>query len=339
MANPTVVATLRGDMLESWHRAALAVKDARGQTIFSFGDIERPIFPRSAVKALQAIALVERGGFTRYDFTDAELALACASHNSEAVHADAALSMLHKLDLGEAALACGPHVSLLEKEAHVMLRSGSTPGPRHNNCSGKHAAMLALADLLGAPVQGYEQVDHPVQVTIREVLSEMVGIELDPSRAGIDGCSVPSYPIPLASLAFGFARFGTGEGLSPLRERSVAKIRAVCAAHPYMVAGRERFCTEVMQRFGRRVFVKTGAEGVFCAAFPEQGFGAALKVDDGAGRASEALMARLIAAVIGANRDEEAFLDRWSDRPVRNWAGIETGRVRMLSDVFSDWPN
>ncbi len=337
MVNPVLVEVSRGGRVESAHRGAIVIAGPGDTTVWSLGDGDRPVFPRSAIKALQALPLIESGAADRFGFTPAELALACASHNGEPGHVATARAMLGKLGLDETALACGPHRSILEAEAVAMIERGDSLGPGHNNCSGKHAGMLALARALDAPTAGYERPNHPVQAAVRAVLADMTGVAVDAAEAGIDGCSVPTYPIPLTALARAFQRFATGEALPDKRAEACRRLRAACAAHPDMVAGRDRFCTDVMRRFGARVFVKTGAEGVFCAGFPEQGLGVALKIDDGATRASEAAMAALIARVLALGGEDASFLARWRDRPILNWTGTETGRITS-GDWGDAWP-
>src|SRR5437899_3117246 len=163
-------------------------------------------------------------------------------------------------------------------------RTGGTAGAVHNNCSGKHAGFLCVACATGADRAHYTEPSHPVQRLVRHTLESLTGVPLAQDDCAIDGCSAPTWALPLVSLARGFARFGTGAGLTSDRARAAARLLDACAAHPWHVAGTGRFCTQIMERFGARIFVKTGAEGVYCAALPEQGLGIAVKCDDGAGR-------------------------------------------------------
>jgi L-asparaginase II len=210
-----------------------------------------------------------------------------------------------------------------------LARSAVAPSALHNNCSGKHAGFLSVAHAIGAPVRGYGAPAHPVQREVRAVLESLAERPLsDATACAVDGCSVPTWAMPLASLARAYARFGTGLGLSPARAQAAARLRAACAAKPWYVAGTGRFCTRAMERLGARLFVKTGAEGVFCAALPEQGYGIAVKCDDGAARAAESIMATLIARLLPLGADDQAFMEQFSRPPLRNWNGIVVGEVR-----------
>jgi len=329
MSNPILVEVLRGSLVESRHRGAVAVADADGGAVLAIGDVTTPIFPRSAVKALQALPLIETGAADAFGFGDEELALACASHSGEAGHVAGVTRMLAKAGLDAAALRCGAHWPMAQP-ALVALARGGEPSALHNNCSGKHAGFLCVACSKGIDHADYWRPQHPVQREVRAVLEDMTGATLSDDRRAIDGCSVPTWAIPLQNLAHAFAKFGTGHGLAPERARAAARLRAACARKPWHVAGTGRFCTEIMQLFGARVFVKTGAEGVYCGALPELGFGIALKCDDGAGRASQAIMAAIIARFLPLGDAERAALAPFVRPTLRNWNGFEVGSVRVL---------
>lgn len=328
MTNPVVAEVFRGERVESAHRGAGAVVDADGRVALAFGDVERPVYPRSAVKALQALPLIESGAVERLGLTDAEIALACASHSGEPTHVAAAAAMLGKAGRDEAALECGVHWPLGEAAARALARSGAEPCALHNNCSGKHAGFICLAGALGVDPKGYVAPDHPVQREVTAALAGMTGARLDEGMRGVDGCSIPAYAIPLRLLARGFARFGTGQGLAPERARAAARIRGAVAARPDMVAGQGRFDTEVMRALGPRVFTKTGAEGVYCAALPQAGFGLAVKIDDGATRAAQVVMASLIMRFANLGDAGRAKLAPFVAPRIRNWNGVETGFLR-----------
>jgi len=332
MTNPNLVEVLRGSLVESRHRGAVAVADADGGTVLAIGDVATPIFPRSAVKALQALPLVESGAAGRYSFGDEELALACASHSGEPGHVAGVTRMLAKAGLDAAALRCGAHWPIAQPALVELARTGE-PSALHNNCSGKHSGFLCVACAAGIDHADYWRPQHPVQREVRAVLEHMTGATLGDDRRAVDGCSVPTWAIPLQNLAQGFAKFGTGRGLAPERARAVARLRAACARKPWHVAGTGRFCTEIMELFGARVFVKTGAEGVYCGALPELGLGIALKCDDGAGRASQAIMAALIARFLPLDDAERAALTRLAHPTLRNWNGIEIGALRVTGAI------
>lgn len=335
MDNPVLVEVLRGETVESRHRGTLAVVDADGALVAGIGGVEAPVFPRSAVKALQALPLVESGAADALDLSPAELALACASHNGEQVHVNAARVMLMKAGLDESALECGSHWPKRMQDVAHLHQTDESPCPLHNNCSGKHAGFLGLARTLGVPTQGYVEPDHPVQQEVRAALEEISGVSLTEAARGTDGCSIPTYAMPLDALALAFARFGTGAGLSPLRAQAAERLYDACVETPFMVAGTERFCTGVMELFGGRVFVKTGAEGVFTAALPELGFGVALKCEDGGTRASQVMMAAVLEALLDLDEDERKGLEPWLRPRLDNWNGRVVGALRPVAEAFA----
>jgi L-asparaginase II len=280
------------------------------------------------VKALQALPLIERGAADRFGLSEEELALACASHSGEAAHVAGVERMLAKAGLAPSDLRCGAHWPIAQAAAAAVARSGA-PSPLHNNCSGKHAGFLCVARAIGADPADYWRPEHPVQRLVRDVLEDFTGASLDETSCAIDGCSVPTWAVPLHNLAQGFAKFGGGRDLTSERARAAARLRQACAKAPWFVAGSGRFCTEIMQLFGERVFVKTGAEGVYCAALPQQGLGIAVKCDDGGSRAAQAIIAAVIARFLPLIASERAALERFVAPIQRNWNGFEIGRVRV----------
>jgi len=333
--NPIMVEVLRGTALESAHRGALAVVDAGGRSVLSLGDIERPVFPRSAVKVLQALPLVASGAADTLALTDEELALACASHNGEPEHVRTAAGMLAKAGLDADALECGAHWPGYDVATRALAAQGEQPGALHNNCSGKHAGFLCLACArhgaagLRGFARGYVNPEHAVMREVSAALQAATDFDLSAAPRGTDGCSIPTFAIPLRHLALGFARVATGRGLASEHAQASKRLREAVAKAPFMVAGTGRFDTRVMERLRERVFCKVGAEGVYCAALPGQGLGVAIKVDDGNNaRAAEVVMAAVIEALVPLQADEPALLRSLSEPTLRNWNGIEVGRLR-----------
>jgi L-asparaginase II len=334
-ANPVLVEAMRGGIVESAHRGAVAVVDADGALVGAAGDIARPIFPRSAVKILQALPLVESGAADAWGLTEAELALACASHGGEALHAQTAAGMLRKAGVDADALECGAHWPYFDGAIKAMSAAGEQPSALHNNCSGKHAGFVCLGCLLAKDgerrdfLRGYVKPDHPVMREVSAALQATTGYELKHSAMGTDGCSIPTYAIPLQHLAHAFARVGTGVGLRAGHAQAAQRLRQAVAAAPFMVAGTGRFDTRVMAHFGERVFCKVGAEGVYCAALPQLGLGVAIKMDDGNNaRACEVVMAGVIAQLLPLNEADAAFVQGLSHLRLSNWNGIEVGQLR-----------
>ena len=336
--NPILVEAQRGGVTESLHRGALAIVDAQGRVHSALGDIGRPVFPRSAVKVLQALPLVESGAADAFGLSDEELALACASHGGEPRHASTTAAMLAKAGVDAAALECGAHWPYNDAALKALARADEAPTALHNNCSGKHAGFVCLgchlSNRVGSGdrrdfVRGYVKPGHAVMREVTAALQAATGWNLADTPTGTDGCSIPTYAIPLQHLAHAFARVGTGVGLSAGHAQAAARLRAAVAKAPYMVAGSGRFDSRVMERLGERVFCKVGAEGMYCAALPTLGLGVAIKMDDGnTARACEVVMAAVIEQLLPLSGDEAVFMNAFSDVPMSNWNGIEVGRLR-----------
>ncbi|QPC42033.1 asparaginase [Kaustia mangrovi] len=332
MVNPVTVEVTRGGIVESRHRGALAIVDSHGRLVAGLGDIEVPVFPRSAIKAFQALPLVENGAADAFGFTPAEIALACASHGGEPAHVETARGMLAKLGLDESALECGAHWPTWPKAARDLAHEGLEPGALHNNCSGKHAGMLAVARHAGVAHRGYVRRDHAVQRGIADVIADMCGAATLSAPCGTDGCSVPTWALPLGALARGFARLASGEGLSPARAEAARRIVEAVRGNPFMVAGTRRFCTRLMEAVPR-AFVKTGAEGVFCGAVPHAGLGLAVKCDDGASRAAEVTTAAALASLPVWSDGERRVLESFAAVELRNWNEIHVGDIRLSEEA------
>lgn len=332
MDNPILVEVRRGTTVESRHRGSVVVSDAAGAAVLSVGDIEAPVFPRSAVKVFQAIALVESGAADRFGFGDRELALACASHSGEPGHVGLVADMLGRAGLHADDLECGCHWPFQQGVTLALARSGMTPGALHNNCSGKHSGFLCTAVHLGEPTKDYVREAHPVQARARAVIEDLTRTRLGVGHGGVDGCSIPTYAAPLKGFAAGFARLAAGTGAAPERIAAGRRLMAACMAEPWYMAGTDRACVRLMAAAPGRVFAKTGAEGVFCGAVPELGLGFALKIDDGATRASEAAVAATLAWIF--REHDTALADVFAAqgrRTLRNWRKTEVGDIRAIA--------
>lgn len=328
MNNPILVELTRGGMVESVHTGAVMLARPNGESVLSLGDVGRPVFPRSAVKALQAIPLIETGAADRYGFGDAEIALACASHSGTEAHANLARAMLAAAKCGADDLACGAHVPMHEASARALAVTNTAPSTLHNNCSGKHSGMVCTCAHVGDPVTGYLDIRHPHQQRIANALHDFCGDGFVAERYGIDGCSAPNWAIPVQHMAKAFAVYISGHGLTPARRNVTERIAKACMERPDMVAGPERLDTTAMSALPGKVFMKTGAEGVYCGAFPEHGLGFALKIDDGNKRAAEAIVAGFIQHFYSRAGTFGAL------GVTNNWRGIETGETRLAADLF-----
>ncbi|MGV1835173.1 asparaginase [Agrobacterium rhizogenes] len=331
MSNPVCVEVTRGNLVESRHRGSVAVVDGDGKLVFSLGDIENGVFPRSACKAMQALPLVESGAADAYGFGNKELALACSSHNGEDEHVALAASMLARAGRDVTTLECGAHWSFDQKTIIHQARTLDKPTALYNNCSGKHSGFICACSHQDIDPTGYVSYDHPLQQQIRATMQSLTGTPLGHDNCGIDGCAIPSYAVPLRSLAHGFARMATGNGLEPLRAKASRRLIDACMAEPFYVAGTDRACTKLMRIAPGRIFAKTGAEGVFCAAIPEQGIAIAVKCDDGTTRAAEAMVAATLARFFEKDGDINSGLMTMANKALNNWNRIHVGDIRATT--------
>lgn len=282
-----LAALWRADLLESRHRGHVAIVDASGALVAAWGNPDAVIYPRSSAKMLQALPLVESG----VELPSERLALACASHEGGGIHVLGVERWLADLGLEEADLRCGPQTPEDKAERRRLRALDEAPCQLHNNCSGKHAGFLMLNQRLGGGSE-YVEIDHPVQKAVRAAFEEMTGA--DSPHWGIDGCSAPNFATTVSGLAHAMAKMASPASLGRARGDAAAALVAAMRAHPDLVAGEGRACTELMQAMGGRVAVKTGAEGVYVAILPERGLGIALKAEDGATRAAECAIATLL---------------------------------------------
>jgi L-asparaginase II len=313
--NPVVVRLYRAGVVESVHRGAWCLADPAGKVVAGAGDVEHPVFVRSSIKSIQALSLFESGAAERFRFSDAEVALAIASHSGEPCHTEVVRRTLERLGLGVRHLRCGAHPPFDAQTRDELRAKGEPPSALHNNCSGKHAGFLALSKHLGVGAEDYLQPESRGQVLVRRVLAELTGV---PERAlvpGIDGCSAPTYRLPLRALASAFARRMTG----------------AAARHPELVAGsRKCLDTDLLKASGGRLFAKIGAEAVHAIGVVGGGLGLALKIDDGGARALHALVMGLIEALGLARPEELERLAAWRDTKLENFAGLEVGSIQAV---------
>ncbi|QQS12687.1 MAG: asparaginase [Rhodospirillales bacterium] len=323
--NPIVVELHRGAVVESRHIGAGAVMRADGTVVESWGDIDALVLARSAIKPIQALPLVESGAADRFGLTDIQLSLACASHNGEARHVEAVRAWLTKIVLSEADLECGAHAPTRLPIYEAFLRTGAPLTAAFNNCSGKHTGFLTTAMHLGEPTRGYITAAHPVQRRITAIYGELSGCDLSAAPAGTDGCGIPTIGVPLRGMARAMANMADPSRLPEARAKAAIRIRAAMNAEPFFMAGTGRFCTRINGALPGIAQVKTGAEGVYCGMLPTLGVGVALKMWDGAARASEVAMATILRhlGVLSA-----AEFDAAVNPPVLNVVGLRVGDIR-----------
>lgn len=322
---PVRVTVSRGGLEESAHEVHAVICDDAGATLAVYGDPKLPVFARSAIKPIQAAAAWDAGACDAFGFGVDEIALACASHGGEPEHVAVARRALALCGAGEEDLACGPHEPLYAPAARALAAAGERPGRIHNNCSGKHASMIALARHLGAPVRGYHVVGHPVQGAMGEALAAWAELDVARLQTATDGCGVVTFQLPLRALATAYARWGVADA-GPRR------VREAVAARPHLLAGTGRLCTAVTRVTGGQVLAKVGAEGVYCACVPASGLGIALKAPDGSRRAADAALAALLAACGAVSRAAAEELRALACPPVLNTRGEVVGAIVAAVD-------
>jgi len=328
-ADPLTVEVTRGDLVESRHLVDAAVAVADGALVAGWGDIARHVYPRSAIKPLQAIPLLATGAAEAYGLGEREIALACASHMGEAIHINTVTRWLEHIECSLADLECGVHAPRNEAAYDALIRSGAACTTAHNNCSGKHTGFLTTARYLKEQTAGYIGADHPVQQRLAALLAELGGEDLDTTERGIDGCGIPVLGMPLNALARAMARMAAPETLDPPRADAVRRIVAAMTAYPEMVRGTGGFDTILMTAGKGRFATKTGAEGVHIAIVPERRIGIAVKVRDGAGRASEVALLALLDDLGLIDNNVRGRLGATAAPEVINAAGRVVGTIRM----------
>ncbi|TIO80046.1 MAG: asparaginase, partial [Mesorhizobium sp.] len=249
-------------------------------------------------------------------------------HSGEPAHVELAQAMLAKAGLDKTALECGAHWPSSHVATIALARAGSAPNPLHNNCSGKHAGFLCTCVHSGIAHGGYVKAGHALQEMVRDAMQSVTGAGHDVDHCGTDGCSIPTYAVPLKSFALGFARMATGRGFAPERAKAAKRLLSACMAEPFLVAGTGKADLALMRAAPGRIFVKTGAEGVYCAALPEHGLGIALKCDDGASRASEVMIAAVLAKLLRSDEALAAKLAELANPPVESRIGAKVGLLR-----------
>jgi L-asparaginase II len=311
-----LVELVRGEGVDHWHRACYAVMDAEGRIIEAQGDIANSVFPRSALKSLQVLSVIESGAADAYALSEEEIALCCASHSGEPVHVDIIKGWLDRLGLSADDLECGVHSPMGRDAAKTLYREGGHATALHNACSGKHSGFMTLALHLKAPVKGYTDYTHPAQRYIYKIVSEIIDLPLDNVIVAVDGCQVPVLSIPLRNLALGMARLINPAALRPPLAAACDRVVKAIQSHPYLIAGQRRFCTEFMQDIEGRAIVKMGAGGVFTAAIPDRNWGIALKMDDGSTQAAEVLLANLLHKFDCVPTE---VAQKWLRPSIKNW--------------------
>lgn len=321
--SPISIFLTRGIAIESTHKVLAVVNDSLGNTLECHGDYQNMIFPRSSLKPFQVLPLISSGAQEAFNVSEKELAIACGSHSGEDFHLECVRSWLDRLGMKESDLECGVHPSTDLESSLALLQKGTESTQLNNNCSGKHTAMLCLSKHLGIDYKNYSRINHRVQIEIKAALELFSNYKLDDSTAGIDGCSVPTWLIPIGVLAELYATLGESKSGNKVISIASKKILEACLKYPEYLSGTNKYCAQMMKLGERRLLIKGGAEGVMAAkVLGERNFGIAIKCIDGSGRAAEAVM-NFFLDKYGVIK-KERVLDKWE---IKNWKGIKTGEI------------
>ena len=328
-SNPILVKVTRGEIAESFHRGAVAVVDSEGNLTASIGNYQITAFLRSSAKPFQVIPLITSGAAKEFGFTAQEIALMCGSHNGESTHTELMADILQKIGLNEEYLKCGIHPPLDDDIRKTMRQKGEPFTQLHNNCSAKHAAMLAGSVFRGYPLDDYQHPEHPWQREIIKTLAEIANVKPWDILLGIDGCGVPVHALPLYNAAWAGARLAFPEGLNERISFACAHIFQAMAMNPYMVAGKNRICTELIRAGKGDIAAKSGAEGFYLISYKKngKGYGIALKIDDGAERACNSVVIETLAQLEILKPEDISALNRYHKPQIVNHTGIQVGAI------------
>lgn len=325
---PLLIEVTRGPVVESMHQVMAVVVNENGSLAQYWGNPNFLTLPRSAIKMLQTLALVESGAADHFNLEAKHIALACGSHRGEKDHLQALAQWLEKTGIKESQLVCGPHFPYDEKSAHDMIRRGNAPTPLCNNCAGKHLALITTCLHAGENSLGYEKYEHSAQKRLRKVLTEAIKVDHSKVAHGIDGCGIPTYGTSLQSLAVGMSSLISSKETAA-RKAAAQRILDAVKSHPYYVAGSDNFVTAVIEKSQGRAIIKTGAEGVVCGVLPEKRMAFAIKASDGAGRAAQVAAASILLLLGGLNESEFRSLSTYTLPEVKNWKGEVVGQMRI----------
>lgn len=339
MSNPILVEVYRAGVLESFHRGVICVVNRKGEVIFSKGDIQQLCYPRSAMKLLQVLPLLEQGGVEKFGFTLEEIAIMCGSHNAEPEHLRMVQSILEKIGENKDQLFCGPQYPTSKKDADELIRSNIKPHHIHNNCSGKHAGMLALCKLTGADTTDYIKPSHPIQRLIMEACAAMYEYPAEQMTVALDGCSAPIFSVPVYNQALAYKNLTSPEAFSEARQRACRMVIDAVSAYPFMVAGSKRYCTDLMKVTAPELIGKTGAEGVFCLSLTNKKIGVCIKIDDGKMLPQYNVAQSFVEATGMFTADQLKPLHHYVEETLTNFNRFETGEISTVNGLFDGMPS
>ncbi|MFK7994983.1 MAG: asparaginase [Granulosicoccus sp.] len=330
--NPVLVNQWRGSAIECRYRGAVAVVETSGRLFASLGDVQRAVFPRSAIKFIQTIPFVESGAVEAFGLDERHIALACASHNGEPIHAGLAQDWLERISCDHDDLECGAELPMHQATQFELMAEGRGPQRVHHNCSGKHLGFLTTCKQFGEQTQNYRLYNHAAQQRWFDILESLSNTRINQLPWGYDGCAIPSVAMPLQRIALAMARFGDPSYFGGERRTAVEKVHAAVTAHPYLVAGKERLCTALMDILAPDILVKVGAAGVYTAVIPQHGLGLALKIDDGHDGAARVALGAILNTLGVLPSDKAKALTEYFMPSINNSRGENIGRFEPSSD-------
>jgi len=325
---PIVIEVTRGPLVESTHNVMAAVVNETGGLLYAWGNPQFLTYPRSAIKMLQAIPLIESGAADKFALEERHIALACASHRGEKEHIQALSQWMEKAKISDSMYVCAPHWPFNENSAHDLARRGGQPTVLCNNCAGKHSALITTCLHLGENPSGYEKPEHPAQKRLRQILTETTKYDHGKAVHGIDGCGIPTYALPLQNIATGMASFVSSKE-SAARKTTCTRILQAVSKNPFYISGSDEFATAVIEKTQGRAIIKGGAEGVMAGVLPQKKMGFALKCVDGAGRATQLATVQLLLQLGGMTVEEAKALSKFTQPAVTNWKGDVVGQLRI----------
>ncbi len=332
--NPILVEVYRANVLESFHRGVVCVVDKEGEILYSEGDVMQICYPRSALKLLQVLPLLEHGGMEHFGFTLKEIAIMCGSHNGEAEHQQVVNAILKKIGLNKEHLFCGAQYPTDRKTANALIKNSEKPHHIHNNCSGKHAGFLAYAVLRGWATQDYISPQHPMQQEILQTTAEMYEYAKEKMAIAYDGCSAPIFSVPVYNQAVGYKNLVHPIQFSKARQKACTIIINAITKHPYMVAGNKRYCTDMMQITAPRIIGKTGAEGIFSLGLTKEKIGVTIKIDDGKMLPQYNVAQRFVEATGIFTPAQLAPLKQYEETEITNFNKWVTGEIKTREGLF-----
>lgn len=322
-----VAKVYRGPIVDLTHIGHVAVVNCEGDILHSFGNAKRVTYIRSSAKPIQALVALESGAVDAYGLSEEELALFCASHNGEEIHTNTVKNILAKAKLSVESLQCGTHPSLNASVAKELEQKGLSLDNSNSNCSGKHSGMLLGTNYKGEDLESYLNLSHPVQQRILKTLSEICDYDAKDIIIGTDGCGVPVHALPLHKFAQGMAKLSLPEVFNDQRKENVKRIIKAMVTYPYMVAGRDRLCTDLMRVCKGKLFAKLGADGYYAVGIIGKGIGLTFKCENGSSPIVEALALHTLYKLGYINKEEFDALERYHKIEVKNHRGEIVGRT------------